>query len=432
MSLVLFEGAAGTGKTTSLLIALRDRLTREPLAPNQRVLGLTKLHGSRRRMESKLRGRDGVGRLVDCVTLDSFAWRLVRRWRSLVRHVGGTPREGDYKSITAAAGLLLRRPNVASWVSRRYPLLAVDEMQDCKGGEVEILAAMVPCAHLVCAADAFQDLSGTSDCEAVAWARTAGEVVPLDHNHRTNVGGLLAAARALRDGNDLKSDRASGFEIVASPRAAVGGGSLAWRLKIWGSSGTVAVISPTKPGTSPFVDGVLGWAATNKATSKTPGVTAGPFRLPWESGDDQLCAQLENALPLATDPHVRLECARLAQVCQRIGAPDLCIWLEREQALAGHDTVSAAEVRLQIAQLVHRRRAFGRKRERRWLALTVHQAKNREFDSVIVLWPLKLQPDPEQQRRLLYNGITRAKRQALVIVEDPKRVRLTTAPFRMG
>jgi hypothetical protein len=34
---------------------------------------------------------------------------------------------------------------------------------------------------------------------------------------------------------------------VASPRAAVGGGSLAWRLKIWGSSGTVAVISPTKP-----------------------------------------------------------------------------------------------------------------------------------------------------------------------------------------
>lgn len=41
-----------------------------------------------------------------------------------------------------------------------------------------------------------------------------------------------------------------------------------------------------------------------------------------------------------------------------------------------------------------------------------------------MLWPLKLPPDPEQQQRLLYNAITRAKQQALVIVEDPKRNRL--------
>jgi hypothetical protein len=430
VSLVLFEGPAGTGKTTSLLAALRERLAVAPLASDQRVLALTKLHGSRRRMDAKLRSRSGVGRVVDCVTIDSFAWRLVRRWRGLVRHIGAAPEQGDYRSITSAAGLLLQRPNVATWISRRYPVIAVDEMQDCTGGEVQLLAGLILYAYLICAADEFQDLSGAPDCEAVAWARAAGEVVSLDHNHRTDVEGLLRAASALREGKHLLSDRNRGFEIAASPKAAVAGGRLSWRIKLWASSGSIAIISPTKPGTSPFVDSVLGWVAAKAARSKKPGVTAGPFRIPWESADDQVRTQIESALALPSDPDTRLEGARLGELGQRIGAADLCMWLERERTLAGRDTVTTGEVRAQIAHLVHRRRAFGRTREQSHLALTVHQAKNREFDSVIVLWPLKVQPDPEQQRRLLYNGVTRAKKHALVIVEDPKGDRLSMPPFR--
>ena len=52
--------------------------------------------------------------------------------------------------------------------------------------------------------------------------------------------------------------------------------------------------------------------------------------------------------------------------------------------------------------------------------MTVHQAKNREFDSVIVLWPYEV--SATRQRRLLYNAITRAKRQAVVIVQNPDRI----------
>jgi superfamily I DNA/RNA helicase len=52
--------------------------------------------------------------------------------------------------------------------------------------------------------------------------------------------------------------------------------------------------------------------------------------------------------------------------------------------------------------------------------MTIHQAKNREFESVTVLWPLKLGGRLEQKRRLLYNAVTRARGRAVVIVQDAK------------
>jgi superfamily I DNA/RNA helicase len=47
----------------------------------------------------------------------------------------------------------------------------------------------------------------------------------------------------------------------------------------------------------------------------------------------------------------------------------------------------------------------------------VHQAKNREFDTVVVIWPYTVAQDDEGKRRLLYNAITRAKKQCTVIVQ---------------
>lgn len=61
--------------------------------------------------------------------------------------------------------------------------------------------------------------------------------------------------------------------------------------------------------------------------------------------------------------------------------------------------------------------------------MTIHQAKNREFRRVIVLWGFGVPGDAEVQRRWLYNAITRAKEAAWVIVEDPKRDRLRKPPF---
>jgi superfamily I DNA/RNA helicase len=58
------------------------------------------------------------------------------------------------------------------------------------------------------------------------------------------------------------------------------------------------------------------------------------------------------------------------------------------------------------------------------IVTTVHGAKNREFDNVFILWTYKLPPDPEQQRRLLYNAITRSKEKCVVLVlGDTKRAK---------
>ena len=63
--------------------------------------------------------------------------------------------------------------------------------------------------------------------------------------------------------------------------------------------------------------------------------------------------------------------------------------------------------------------------------MTIHQAKNREFESVIILWPLKLGGQLEQKRRLPYNAVTRARGRAVVIVQGPKGM-VVTGPLFIG
>lgn len=59
--------------------------------------------------------------------------------------------------------------------------------------------------------------------------------------------------------------------------------------------------------------------------------------------------------------------------------------------------------------------------------MTVQQAKNREFDGVIVIWPFQVGGDDEQKRRRLYNAVTRARRWCSVIVQN--EVILKSPPF---
>jgi hypothetical protein len=429
MSLVLFEGAAGTGKSTRLLGATRERLAAYRLGPEQRVLALTKYHGSRRRMEAKLKGKEGVGSFVDCITIDSFAWKLVRRWRALARQLGAAVTQGDFQAITAAAGLLLQQEAVGPWVARRYPLVLVDELQDCTEYEITILAGLTPSTHCICAADAFQDLSGNTENKAICWAKSVGEVIPLHRVHRTNVQGLIAAADALRRSERVSCCRTSGFEVIAVPRYHLGGARMCWSIKSWGNSGQIAIISPTKPGTSPFVDGLLLWASANAAKSRMSPATAGPFTVRWEAGDEVRCREIATSLKLPEDLKATILCSEIAKTAHDLRAYDLRDWFQKQRNVGGRETVTVAQVLNDLGEIVRRRRAFGSLQDSRRFAVTVYQAKNCEFENVIVLWPLKIKADLEQQRRLLYNAITRAKRQALVIVEDPRNNRLGAPPF---
>jgi len=187
MSIVLFEGVAGTGKTTELIKGVQTDISAHPLSEGQRVLALTKMHGSRKRMEVKLSNSLGLTRYADCITIDSFARNLVHRWRGFLQNqIGNIPLDGDFQSISSLAAYLLRQNMVRKWVSQRYPVILVDEMQDCKGTEIEIFHGLSAFSNLFCAADEFQDLSGALINEAVEWARTSGRIETLTKIHRTS------------------------------------------------------------------------------------------------------------------------------------------------------------------------------------------------------------------------------------------------------
>ncbi len=420
MSLLLFEGAAGTGKTTRLRAEARQYLANCPLDTDQRVLALTKYHGSRRRMLVSLcESEDRIGTAVECQTIDGFAWSLVTRWRALLSHLGLSPAQGDFGAVAAAAGTLLQRTEVAKWVARRHPLVVVDEMQDCSATEVAILRGLEPHVRMICGADSFQDLSGAHGEVSLAWAASVGAAQPLTRIHRTNNGDLLAAAAALRAGAPLPLARTPGFEVILVRAAEQGGAAVCWRIQSWAKHGPIALISATARGTSPFSDTVVEWVCTRTSTAKS-GKTAGPYPVEWESDDAGRQQDILRVLALPNDSTARVDCDALVSDASRKGLHELRDWARRQTFVRGLSTVSVADVTSEVFEMVRRQRAYGPNRPWTRRVMTIHQAKNREFESVIVLWPLKIRGDGEQKRRLLYNAVTRARGRAVVIVQDPK------------
>lgn len=63
--------------------------------------------------------------------------------------------------------------------------------------------------------------------------------------------------------------------------------------------------------------------------------------------------------------------------------------------------------------------------------MTIHAAKNREFENVIVLWPAQVTGDLEMGRRLLYNAVTRARRRAIVFTQGGRKVRSNEAALSL-
>lgn len=428
MSLILFEGPAGTGKTTRLFGTAGAFLREHPLTDGQKVLALTKYHGSRQRLTASLTGPNGLGVPVECLTLDSYALTIAHRWRGVVNHLELTPPQADFQAIASAAAKVIEVA-ASSWVATSFPLAIVDEMQDCRGADIKLLAALEPHLTILAGADAFQDLNGNAENEAITWATNVAEVNRLTEVHRTNKAGILDAAQALRTGAPLCLEKRPGFEIITVRSAPQGGAAAAWRIKSWGASGQLAVISPVKSA-NPFVTRLTNWMADHEAKSKAnPGTTAGPYCLHWAQNDDDAKERLLSAIGFEGKGGVSVSCTELEAIATAAAIPELREWARRKRFVKGCESVAADEISAEVAAIVRRRRVFSDHQRGRLHALTVHQAKNREFDSVIILWPMGVRDDVEQQRRLLYNAITRAKRNVLVIVDDPSGNRLRCPLF---
>lgn len=432
MSLEYFEGPAGCGKTYQLVEALKMFLASHPLGEDQAVLGVTYMHGSRRRMHSRLTKLTVLRGRFLASTVDSLARSIVWRWRTLATEIephldfSGTV---DFDMVCRVAANLLRRQSVFGWFCIRYPIVVVDEFQDCKGDRLCIIQTIESCCHVIAAADEYQDLQPDGLNAAVAWLHaSAGKQTVLSGNRRTKQAVLLQAAGHLRLAQDCGT--ALGSTLLSGRNANAAAGGVA-RTLCWKQCKDVVILTPTTPEKSGFVRDVV-----DRLTSKPiqpSGITkpVGPFRVIWESNIVEAKAQIISRF-LGMTKGVTLQ--HIQDVTSGATGPlrDLREWAERKYRMKGQIQFSAEEISKAVDRILQSRRAF--LPTEHWgniRAMTISQAKNREFDGVVILWPFAVGGDIESQRRRLYNALTRAHSWAVVIVQENVKgpSRLSGSPF---
>jgi hypothetical protein len=180
---------------------------------------------------------------------------------------------------------------------------------------------------------------------------------------------------------------------------------------LWNPNDEVAVITPSTD--AAFVQQTIERVRTTACGQQQHG----PYPIQWETTDEAetaaLCAAL-NMEPLSSAATTR---AALHLLPKSGPVRSVIAWLENQISALGRADFSRVEVEAVVARHVTLRRQYGSNSQLRLRAMNVHQAKNREFDGVVVLWPYQVGGDAEAKRRLLYNAITRAKRWCTVVVQ---------------
>jgi len=399
--------------------ALGRLLVDRPLNVGQKVLALTFMHGSRRRLDERLRSVPQLSGRYECTTLDSFAWRIARRWRALFDQLGFPNLEpGEYARVVEAAGAALEIETVGRWVAGTFPFLVLDEAQDLTPSRLRIVSALAPHLEVLSAADEFQCLDeGLRPNPACEWLEQCGNVQVLVEPMRTAVTELIDAAAALRSGLAPQSGNLLKIQLAAN--AGLAGSWLANQIGWYGAGKSVAVITPVAGN---FARGVLDWVQT-RTTSRN----CGPYSIRWEQADTEAADNYLSALPLADDA----ETAEVMMAIRAAGdhriAADISSWLDRHRRARGRTVWQRSDIEQIVRQSFYSRRRYSTSSGGRLSAMTVHGAKNREFDMVVVIWPAATMGSDEQKRRLLYNALTRAKHRCLVLVQAQASMRV--APF---
>lgn len=416
-----FEGPAGCGKTHRLMDELIGALEREPLEAHQRVLAVTFMHGSRRRLESRLSTIEPLGGRYEAVVLDGFAWRLIQRWRRLINHLGfAIPQERDFDACCALAARLVANPIVAQWVKCSFPIMIVDEAQDLCANRSAIVSTLSTTVTVFLAFDEFQCLAPELRPVPIqSWLAENSPPVRLQGNRRTNVAQLLAAADAVRQGLAVPEGGRE-FRLTVAPALQLMATWLANAIRFRRNGGTLAVLTPSR-------GGLAAAAVARVAEGPIGRQQIGPFTISWENSDADDLDAIWGRVALAGQCRIDEAIAALHAVRDDPILLRTRDWLKGKERTMGIAHIEAAEIRAQIERFVTLRRQFGGRPDSTLSAMTIHQAKNREFDHVVVIWPYRVPNGDDQRRRLLYNAITRARRSCTVLVQAQDL--LDGAPF---
>ncbi|ABE64533.1 conserved hypothetical protein [Nitrobacter hamburgensis X14] len=421
MTVRAVEGAAGCGKTYRLMEMLSETLAAHPLIEGQRVLALTFMHGARRRLSDRLRTVAGLMGRVECCTVDAFAWRIYRRWRGLAVALGSAPAtEGEFDAVCDAAGLLLEQQQVRAWTAASFPIVLVDEGQDLRPQRLRMLVALSGATHALIAADEFQCLDqALRPNPLVTWLQGTAEPETLVQVRRTNIGGLLTAAAAIRNGQAPVNGQ--GFRILQPGASVPLAATLLANAIAWRQGGNVAVITPALQGG--FVQSVV----TRVGQGPCGQQQNGPYAIQWEGTDRDETQVILGGLELVANATAVATCAALRSLPPSGPVRAAILWVENQIHAVGRTEFPRVEIEAVIARNVALRRQYGGGAAHLFTAMTVQQAKNREFDGVVVIWPYQVGGDVEHKRRLLYNAVTRARRWCNIIVQGQNI--LAAAPF---
>lgn len=415
-------------------------------APHQRALAITFMHGARQRLQFTL-DKFCPDLPATVSTIHSFALEVINRWRrSLDIELPVTVcettcglAEGSFRTRATfdeamqMACRALQSETVQRTLGETYPMIIVDEFQDCAEDTLRFVLSLGNRSTLLLAADHFQRLAEEEEgCPAVDWAEAQKVVKEIDFEdltgcQRTGSDLILRAAQAVR--GNVKATLPT-VPVYLAPNV----GPAAFRMvqrflsstssKEAAESWAVIVLSLEDP----LLEKLIRSFQTQLA-KRNP-----RLKLQWK-------------LPLNERKQVQQLLTELgidsAAMPESPWAPDRAIGTGQAVRVARRVAEFAKlrgiapipqELAIDFATLtVHNSRAFSRSRPR-FQVLTAHGAKNREFHHVFVFWGFKEGKwSPALRRRLLYNAITRAKLDCTVlVVGDEKRAKTDPAIGLLG
>ena len=242
-----------------------------------------------------------------------------------------------------------------------------------------------------------------------AWINAICDAEELVHVHRTQRQGLLAAAAAIRGG--AIPENGPGFKILPGTGVPLAATMLANAIA-WRQGQDVAVITPALQG------GYAHQIVNRVGQGPCRQHGNGPFSIYWENSDREQTQNIFAALVLAEVANEEETLIALRGLPLTAPVKATISWVKNQVYALGRMEFLRADIESVIRRRVAFQRQHGHMAPRSFIALTVQQAKNREFDGVVVLWPYHVGGDTEHKRRLLYNAVTRARRWCSTIVQS--------------
>jgi superfamily I DNA/RNA helicase len=426
---IVYTGQAGTGKTYSLIAYLIEAIPKREWLNFETILALTFMHGSRKRLESKLKIIKTQFKIKStCSTIDSFALSLVNRFRSYLGiersinvNLENESKENKYELILPIETIqkyavdLLQLDSVRKFISNSYPYIIIDEFQDCTGSRLEIVKKLTNATNILIAIDPFQYLSDTVDSEAMNWIiRNAFKIHNLDDGgiKRTSNNKILTTATCLRKGEKIDGGK---IYIMLSASTPLTSYHLKTNIHYNLASGNIAIITPTQ--NCKFVTEAIDSLSSpyEFKKGKNKGKTIGPYdKLLGSDGFANIDELLKDIPKKDLNKTDLKDLAKDKNFIIRRSSEILLKKMSRRNSL----NVCYEEVYFTFCQVIHSYNNFYRKENTSKIVLTtIHGAKNREFENVIVLWPYEVSGNLIKKRKLLYNAITRARRNVVVIVQ---------------